>query len=778
MKKSIRKRILAGVLSMVMGMSLIACGGDENQSSGGNTSGSGSGENNTVQEYVYVPSYTAMEASEENSWRGNQFFYGDKLYYIENSYDAENAVTISKLCYIDVSNPSESVEIALPEIEVEEGFQSYLNNMLLDDAGNYYLLYDVSKIYVEGEEYDDKSNTSYMIKYDADMNQVYNVDLKDMYKDEDNRYIQQMIVNKEGKIFASSGTLVYVMDADGSFLKPISLSSEWVQNLFSTSDGRVFITQYSMNSNGMELVELNTETGSTGNTYKNLPDNNIKNIKGGAEGKLIICGSAGMYEYDLATQESNTLLKWIDCNMVGDYVDDFSMLSDEKILIYYNDWSTNADEMITMTKTDASKVPVKESIVLATLYEGGQGLERAVVEFNKKSDKYKITIKPYIANDVEWTENTYSDAVTLMNSDLTGSNPPDIIDLSYAENNYLATKGVLEDLTPYIEQSSVMNKEDFVPSVLDAYTVNGKLVTIPKTFQVLTLMGKSSIVGEEPGWTIADMIALVDKYPDAELLNYVTNLDALRICLSYSNDSFIDYETGICHFDSEEFIEVLEFANRFGSTYDYDEEMSFPKKIQANKILLNAVNVSDMNEFKMYTQMFEEEATNIGYPTKDGTPGVILTGSDMYGIMSKSTHKEGAWEFIESYISDEDDTFSWGLPTKNDALEELFTESMKKEYMKDENGEIMKDENGNPIETPKTSWGYDDWEADIYAATQEEVDQVKEMIRIARPMGMNDEKVFEMINEEAQGYFSGQKSAKDVATVIQSRVSIYVSENS
>jgi hypothetical protein len=38
--------------------------------------------------------------------------------------------------------------------------------------------------------------------------------------------------------------------------------------------------------------------------------------------------------------------------------------------------------------------------------------------------------------------------------------------------------------------------------------------------------------------------------------------------------------------------------------------------------------------------------------------------------------------------------------------------------------------------------------------------------------------ILSIISEESQGYFEGQKSVSEVADVIQSRVQIYVSENS
>lgn len=104
---------------------------------------------------------------------------------------------------------------------------------------------------------------------------------------------------------------------------------------------------------------------------------------------------------------------------------------------------------------------------------------------------------------------------------------------------------------------------------------------------------------------------------------------------------------------------------------------------------------------------------------------------------------------------------------------------MTPEYEKDfSTGEYKKDENGELIEIPKTTWGYDSWTAEIYAATQEEVDAIKELIAAAKPYDMNDEEIFAIVNEEVTPFFKGQKSAQDVAKVIQSRVSIFISENS
>lgn len=52
------------------------------------------------------------------------------------------------------------------------------------------------------------------------------------------------------------------------------------------------------------------------------------------------------------------------------------------------------------------------------------------------------------------------------------------------------------------------------------------------------------------------------------------------------------------------------------------------------------------------------------------------------------------------------------------------------------------------------------------------------MIEIARPLSQDSDEIYSIITEEAAPYFAGQKSAEETAKIIQSRVEIYVSENS
>jgi len=119
------------------------------------------------------------------------------------------------------------------------------------------------------------------------------------------------------------------------------------------------------------------------------------------------------------------------------------------------------------------------------------------------------------------------------------------------------------------------------------------------------------------------------------------------------------------------------------------------------------------------------------------------------------------------------------LPARKSALDDMVEKALNVTYMTDENGEQILDENGNPIpEGGTSSISYGDWEYSYHIPTQEEVAVLQDLINVAEPSSAtgNDE-ITNIITEEAEAFFKGQKSVSDVANVIQSRVQVYVNEN-
>ena len=69
-----------------------------------------------------------------------------------------------------------------------------------------------------------------------------------------------------------------------------------------------------------------------------------------------------------------------------------------------------------------------------------------------------------------------------------------------------------------------------------------------------------------------------------------------------------------------------------------------------------------------------------------------------------------------------------------------------------------------------STWGWGEFEVEIQPATQEDV------YNTTAVSGAVSDDITNIINEEAAAYFSGQKSAEDVAKIIQSRMQVYLSE--
>ena len=114
-------------------------------------------------------------------------------------------------------------------------------------------------------------------------------------------------------------------------------------------------------------------------------------------------------------------------------------------------------------------------------------------------------------------------------------------------------------------------------------------------------------------------------------------------------------------------------------------------------------------------------------------------------------------------------------PLKSE-VEKQIAKAQKVEYVTDENGDYVLDDNGEKIIQGAGSIGYDDWEYTYHPVTDEEADIYRTLLNTAKVAKVADNKIYEIISEEAGAYFSGQKSPEEVASIIQSRVNIYIQE--
>ena len=753
------RRAMALILSAVMICSLAACGGKEDTQK----------QEAEAKEYTYVAEYMDVAGKEGESVN----FYRSQvqngfLYYTSYSYDEASDTSSENLCEYSLDEKKVVRELDLIGGQTNRN----INDYRVSGDGSIYTLE-----YAYNEDYSDQKIL--LCIYDTQGNRTAEQDITDTINDgSEYAYVEQMLVDGENRIYLCGNQKIFLFDGDGQARGIISLDT-WMNGMSVGSDGKVYGCYYDQSSQDGSycLAEIDFDGRKMGTVYNHFPSGN--NVTPGTEKDFLISSSSSVYRYDLNTCTYEKLFDWLDSDINGTYVESVSAMEDGRIAVLIQDWETNDNSIALLTRKRTADLPKKSTITIGTLGIS-QDLQAAAVKFNKQSDTYRVTVKNYM-DENSWSEDSYKNAITGMNNDITsGSNCPDIIDLSSVNVEQLSAKGVFEDLTPYLEKSAVLDKEDYLENVLDSYTFDGKLIGIPYSFYIITVVGKTSDLGAEPGWSLEEMMAYSEAHPGAALFDGAVKNTILYYCLAYNQDQFIDYSTGTCKYDSREFKDILTFAAGFPDEYDWQaDDRSTPLKMQAGEVLLDAVSIDDFESIQPYEAMFNEPVTFIGFPNSDGSNGCMLNASGAYAISSKAKNKEGAWAFIESYLNREaGGMFSWGFSSRKSVLEAKIEEVTNVTYLTDEKGELILDEDGNPIpEGGSGGIGYGDWEFDYHPVTREEVDIVMGLMEGAKPAASMDNEIMTIILEETEPFFRGQKTVDDVAGIIQSRIQLYVNEN-
>lgn len=764
-KYNIRKKsklILSSILCAAMALSLTACGQKEPTV-----------EVSEQKDFVYVPEYITLD-NEENDYFSNLILRDNTLYYSQYRYYEESMYSSEVICRYSLEDGS------VQETSLTLGATRNLSGFAVDAQNNIYaLLSDYSS--GKTDENGFSMAEVYLNKYDEQGKMLFEKDITNIvYRDSSDAYIRRILVDGDGQLYIAMDSSVLLFTAEGEEHGSVAISDGWISNVGQDKDGNVYLSYYDYNSatGGMVLSQVDFKGKKIGETYQNFPNMNGDYLSAGVTKDFLVNDGSKVYEYDLATQTYEEVFSWLECDIDGSYVSYVGASAEGEIVAVIHNWDTGVTEMAKLNKKAASEVVQKEEIVIGSLYNDQQ-LQASAVAFNKANDTYRITIKTYM----DGNEMDYNTALTNMQNDIvSGTNCPDIIDLSQLDDERgLVEKGAFEDLTPYLENSSVISRDDFLDSVLEGFSYEGKLFSIPTTFSIQTMVGKTSVVGDKIGWSLEEMMECVKKYPEAELMEGHQKSSIIYMCLMYGEDSFVNWEKAECYFNTDAFKQVLEFANMFPEEYnweDYDGS-SRVEKMQNNKTLLADAGIYDLQEIQVYEAQFGEPVTFVGYPTADGSVGCTMYANARYGIMSQSDNKEGAWAFIENYLAGGyDDRYFWGIPTMKEEFEEMITEATTPDYILDENGEPMLDENGEPMTSGASSMSSDGWEYTYHTPTVEDAEVLRELVAVAKPMGILDAELSTIIMEEVEAYFAGEKTASEVADIIQNRAQIYISENS
>lgn len=397
-------------------------------------------------------------------------------------------------------------------------------------------------------------------------------------------------------------------------------------------------------------------------------------------------------------------------------------------------------------KETATIVPEepKTEIILGDI-GGASTLQEAVADFNSKNNVITITIHDYYEQNI-------SDGISRLYDDILTGKGPDIISFSTDEMDVevLREKGAIENLIPYLEKSDVIGKEDIVDSAYQVLTADGGLYMLPTNFVLYTLITKEKWCRNKENFIFEEALRAVQECEEDPMISRDLFLQEGAICGGYSGETEDNR--------LEQYIKIAEQLPQQAMFQTNDLLM------REGKIPFNLECIGDMQQYLYKKSIWGEDAVYTGFPGAEGK-GRIFIFDNCFAINSQSAHKEEAWKFVESYFTEEGQKTiapNWNFSILQDVLDQQLSDSRKQEYYQTSDGKREK----LPILTYEIGGTYEN----VYAAQDEDIQDVREMINNTKVMQRSDLPFIGITQEEALYYFDGEKSIEETAAAIRNKI--------
>lgn len=649
------------------------------------------------------------------------------------------------------------------QLDMNAGYGRFM----VDENGN---IYSVKYQYPTYEGTDTKDKI-YLEASAPDGNEKWKINLNEKMSEDEYFYVSDIFYDEKGQIILDSSRGIEIYDSEGNPIKMIEKPNTQDCRLIRIRDGKFALISSDGSAAGIQKLDL--QSGVFGEKTSLVFNYYRYQVMSGLYYDVYLSDDYGVYGYNIGDAEITKLMDYISSDFASNYLYQISYIDENTFVAYY--YGDEGGKLSKFTKVAPEEVIDKTEVTLGCYYLEPD-VKNKIIEFNKANAEYRINIKDYSTYD---TMEDYTQGMTRLNADIVAGDVPDIMILNtQMPIESYAAKGIFADLNEFLEKDTEVKKEDILPNVLEALSLDGKLYRMAPYFSVNTFAAKTVDVGEEPGWTMDEALELLASKPEGtNLLSEMTASSFMYYTMWICGEQYVDWENGQCHFDSDGFMKILEYANTLPREIEYTaimDDESYWKELETQyrdgKTILNLQYLSGFRDYAYVEQaVFGEDITLIGFPSEEGNGAGLNIGTTM-AISALSKNKDVAWDFVKLFLKEDyQDELTYNFPVRISSLRKLEEKAWEKPY--------YLDENGNKVE-------YDDYyyisEMEIPAVplTQEETGEFVDYLMSLDKLCVYNEALNNIITEECESYFAGQKTAQEVADIIQSRAKIYVSENS
>ncbi len=456
-------------------------------------------------------------------------------------------------------------------------------------------------------------------------------------------------------------------------------------------------------------------------------------------------------------------------------------LADQSFLAYYQDRFTNSYRYLLLKPSETTI----ERIVLrmAWLSRGGAELDTMqsiAALFNASGTDYFLEIVNY--GKFGFTDMDGSALQRFQKDLLSGA----VFDLCAMDTHYCGSLySSMEKSGSFTDISALYT--NILPSFRAAYRTADGIFGLPYTVNYFFLASPTS-----RGSTLADIAheaELVRGSADSVLCSFNFQYEMAKIYAC----SLIDYETGKCELSVPEFIECLQILkkvaevcdeNRYGGLWTSSnavgselmaERADYFENVRADKLRYLLYRTTDPGMLAVYKAIYRDiPAKLIGFPAANGATTLYGEAGITLCAMA-SGNSDGAVAFLSYYISDNIQENGVITETQFPITESAWeSETKNRYYSYTAYSPTQLCANGRSRTAPKRQ--NTDANPPLVALSDEEAEALRESVRTAYIATGRDDMVMQIVEEEIEPFFAGDRTAQATADIIQKRASVYLAE--
>lgn len=551
---------------------------------------------------------------------------------------------------------------------------------------------------------------------------------------------------------------ILIIDSDGKFVNRIGSEGQESEAdyVMKDPDGNAVFELYNAQTDTMELIGYHAADGIRQYAEVQLEKDTPKVMS--ADGYVYYGTEQGkLYRWDLYT---GTREFCMDYRNMGITANALMLNSDgEPVLI---DYSTGE---VQIYQLGSDPEETKETIQMVSLTPDCQYASRCAIDYSRNND-YVIRVDKPSAEGLSYQEmlNVVEDYRTRAMADLVAGKGADIYYVSAEDMEMLYEKGALADLSDVLPEEYT---EAIFPGALACGVIDGKQIGLAPEGHVSIVLADNDLwTGDH--WSLSEAFELQKRNSQREyllvyrirsgtVLETVGKLTIFRdrFLFNLEDSPFLDLEEGTCDFTNSCFTELLEMIKNEEGCPNYEVDAIYEKETIAF--------AEDLNGFAQFTYIMSEYGDQyhlVGFPTENACGNYWKC--QYYVVVNKNTEH---WEQVKEYLIslfeyDRQRSSDTNGPVRNDLIE----------------GNLYYDET-NPYHKLLYNSG-DGW---IWIYEKPEGGtwdkEYIELLNSCQPYRNRTREIENIIMEEADSYFSGNKDVETVTELIQNRVQLYLNEH-